>query len=182
MNPAPDIDRAPRRSIFAAEDVRPTMTEKELSFHKAQAGLKAAARAADSAADPTAVDALMTAAAGPLEVCGLNLMPVTLGTLKALQAAASVFVADESQAASADEVCLAMLLFADPRRCWVAIRDGQVAALRAEAEELSFQLSLPDLRRAGTWINGQLAALNEAAGGEPAAPDVVAAPGKPAGS
>jgi hypothetical protein len=190
MQTEPPTDPTIRRHAAAAgqplPDTRPQMTEKELSFHKAQAGLKAAEAAEANPVDEIAMSAIMTAGAGPVEIGRLSLQPITLGTLKALREAKSVFVADESRAAEEDDICLAILIFADPRRCWRAFRQrGEEAeALRSEAEELAFELSLDQLRAAGAWINGQLLALNQVAGdGEDhTAPPEGNSPGKPAES
>jgi hypothetical protein len=162
-----------------AADPRPVMTEKELSFHKSQAGLRAAAQATENPSDPAAVDALMEAAAGPIRIGSVEMLPVTLGTLKALQAAQPLFTGQGEGVDQLDDVCLAILIFSNPIRCWSALRDGRGAELKAEADALAFRLSLSDLRRADAWINGQLTALAAASGGEVAAPEPESGLGKP---
>lgn len=146
-----------------AADPRPTMTERELSWHKNVAGIRAGAE--HDGLDPRATDALLDAAAGPLELRpGLTLQPVSLGTLKTLEKLNSAFLAEEAVALDADQITLAILCFAEPREVWTRLRDDRRPDILTAAEDLAFTLTLPQLRQAGEWINHQLLILNQLTG------------------
>lgn len=166
------------------DDDRELMSEAELSFHKAVAGNRAAAK--QGGIDAAGTQAVLDAAAGPLPLAaGLTLQPITLGTLKALEKLGSAFLSDAATPLDTEQITLAIAIFANPRQAWMMLRDGKAKEFGTAAEDLTFDLDLKSLQAAAHWINTQLLSLNLLAGdGEDHAPPPPASSelGKPVGS
>lgn len=136
------------------------ITKKESSYYQVLAAQKARKEAAQQGADPDHIDALMETG---VEVAGLQLKPLTMATIWALQKVGSVYSSEAEQTQSVDplQICLGALCFIHPQDVFNLARSGDKEALESKAFELSMNLSPDHLELINAWINDQMGESHE---------------------
>lgn len=146
-------------------------------------------RAADAArkqgGNPTAIDALAGATAGPVTIAGFTLKPATEGTIWTLKRVAREFRAwadglgmphatgPENGTREMLELGLSTLVFADARACWIQIEEGNFPALISQADTIMWEMDLATTRALEAHFQKQMESIRALT------PDAEDRPGKP---
>lgn len=161
----------------------PEMSRHEASWHEHLAGMRAAEAARAKGADPTAVEALASATAGPLQIGAFNIRPASQGTIWTLQRVArewEKFASAHAIPASGDsaapgtreliELGLATLAFCDARECWLALDRGEIAHLVEKADAMMWEIPVETQLKLQNHFQAEMARIGRLAPGQEDAP------------
>ena len=147
----------------------PEMSSQEASWHEHLAGMRAGDAARHQGADPAAVAAFASATAGPVILAGRHLHQASQGTIWTLQRVAREFAAwaDDVGLPHASnpeapgtrellELGLATLVFCDARLCWRMLDNHQLAELTQQAEDMMWEMPLPEQLALQAHFRGEM--------------------------
>ncbi len=142
----------------------PLMTQMEANWHSHVSGVAAREQALAAAGDPAATSSMVIGAAWAradmLDVAGIPMRPLSIGTFLALEKLGSVYAAENADGSPMVvkqlDIALAALVFQRPEWAYELLEAGQIAELKRAAVELSFSMTAPVLNAVNVFINGQM--------------------------
>ncbi len=161
---------------------RQEMSEQESSWHQHIAGMRAGDAARAQGADPAVVEAFAAATSGPAILAGRSLPPASQGTIWTLQRVAREFAAwaddvglphsaNEGEPGTREllELGLATLVFCDARSCWRMLDGHQLAELTQQAEDMMWEMPLPEQLALQAHFHGEMDRIRSLSGSNDAA-------------
>lgn len=144
---------------------KPLMTQLEANWHSHVSGVAAREHATQAGGDPRVNSALLTGAAQSaqpyLDVAGLPMLPLSVGTFLTLEKLGSVYAAENptgtQMAVKQLDIAMAALVFQNPEWCYQLLDAGRMDELKAAAISLSFKMTAPVLTAVNDFINRQMA-------------------------